>query len=254
MKVTLLGTGTSQGIPVIACACPVCTSEDPRDNRLRCAVMLEQNDTRIVIDTGPDFRQQMLRHQVMALDAVVLTHLHKDHIAGLDDVRAFNFRQNKSMPVYADALTLRQLRQEFPYVFDGSNYPGIPKLDVHEIAGTQAMTIGHITLQPVPVLHHQLPVNGFRVGGFAYVTDASYIPEASMQLLQGLDVLVLNALRREKHIAHFNLSEALEVVEVLKPKQALFTHISHLLGQHAVVNQELPPHVALAYDGQVLEL
>lgn len=254
MKITVLGTGTSQGIPVIACSCPVCTSTDPRDNRLRCAVLLEQDDTRVVIDTGPDFRQQMLRQRVMSLDAVVLTHLHKDHIAGLDDVRAFNFRQNKSMPVYADAITLKQLHQEFPYVFDGSNYPGIPKIDLHEIADSQPLRIGSLQLQPIPVLHHKLPVNGFRVGGFAYVTDASYIPEHSMRMLQGLDVLVLNALRREKHIAHFNLSEALEVVSILKPKQAYFTHISHLMGTHAAVSQELPPHVAIAYDGQVFEL
>ncbi|MBX3101096.1 MAG: MBL fold metallo-hydrolase [Bacteroidetes bacterium] len=251
MTVTFLGTGTSQGVPVIACECPVCTSPDPRDNRLRCSVWLQTAGKSLVIDSGPDFRQQMLRAQVRQLDAILYTHLHKDHVAGMDDVRAYNYRTRAPMPLYADALTLQRLREEFPYVFDGTNYPGIPQVITHELDGGPFVAAG-VPVTPVPVLHHRLPVLGFRVGAFAYVTDANHIPPASMELLCGLDVLVLNALRHEPHVSHFTLREALAVITELRPRQAYLTHISHLLGTHEEVTRQLPPGVALAYDGLTL--
>lgn len=251
IRLTFLGTGTSQGVPVIGCDCPVCSSPDPRDQRLRCSVLIETQGKVLVIDTGPDFRQQMLRADVRQLDAVLMTHQHKDHIAGLDDVRAYNFRQRRAMPVWADALTQAQLRQEFSYAFDGTNYPGIPQIALHDLPEVPFEVEG-VAVTPVHVLHHRLPVWGFRFGDLAYVTDASFIPEASKPLLRGLDVLILNALRLETHISHFNLAQALEVVAELQPRRAYFTHISHLLGRHADVEATLPPHVRLAYDGLVL--
>ena len=253
LTATLLGTGTSQGVPVIACDCPVCTSTDPRDQRLRSSIWIQTQGKSIVIDSGPDFRQQMLRAQVHHLDAIVYTHLHKDHVAGMDDVRAYNYRTRQPMPIYADARTLQRLQEEFPYVFDGTNYPGIPQVTTHELDGSPFLAEG-VPMTPIPVLHHRLPVLGFRVGGFAYVTDANHIPPASMALLQGLDVLILNALRHEPHVSHFTLQEALAVIAELQPRQAYLTHISHLLGTHAEVSRMLPDNVALAYDGQVITL
>ncbi len=195
----------------------------------------------------------MLRQNVKQLDAVLLTHLHKDHIAGLDDVRAFNFKDKRPMDVYADARTIRQLHMEFPYVFDGTNYPGIPQLNVIEMADVP-FYIQNQEVVPILVYHHKLPVWGFRLNDFAYVTDASSIPPESMDKLRGLRVLILNALRKESHIAHFNLEQALEVIAELKPQQAYLTHISHLLGRHAEVEASLPPHVRIAYDGLTLEV
>jgi phosphoribosyl 1,2-cyclic phosphate phosphodiesterase len=253
LRVTFLGTGTSQGVPVIACNCEVCRSTDPRDNRLRTSVWLQTQGKSIVIDSGPDFRQQMLRADVQTLDAILYTHLHKDHVAGMDDVRAYNYQTRQAIPIYADARTLQRLREEFPYVFDGTNYPGIPQVEVHEL-DEQPFAVQGVSITPVPVMHHKLPVLGFRIGGFAYITDANYISPASMDLLHGLDVLVLNALRHEPHISHFTLQEALDVIDVLKPRQAYLTHISHLLGTHAEVSRQLPPHVALAWDGLQLDI
>jgi phosphoribosyl 1,2-cyclic phosphate phosphodiesterase len=248
------GTGTSQGIPVIACTCPICTSTDPRDNRLRTSGVLRKGNTTISFDAGPDFRMQMLRNKVNSLDAVVLTHQHKDHIAGLDDVRAYNFILRKQMPLYGNAMTLEHVRtREFYYVFEERKYPGVPQIVLHEI-GTTPFQIGEIELMPVPVMHHKLPVLGFRVDDFAYITDANFIPEESMNKLGGLKVLVLNALRREPHLSHFNLKEALEIVEILKPERAYFTHISHLLGKHADLEKELPKGVELAWDGLTIEI
>lgn len=254
MKITFLGTGTSQGVPVIACPCEVCHSTDVRDQRLRVSILVETEGKTLVVDAGPDFRQQLLRAGVTRLDGVLLTHSHKDHIAGLDDVRAFNFLQQRPMDIWADAYTLEQLHREFPYVFDGTDYPGIPQMALHTIAHGAAFEAAGIAVQPVPVLHFKMPVNGFRFGRFAYVTDASYIPPASMDMLRNLDVLVLNALRRQPHISHFTLQQALDLVEELRPKQAYFTHISHLLGKHVDVSQELPPHAALAHDGLVVQV
>jgi phosphoribosyl 1,2-cyclic phosphate phosphodiesterase len=253
LKITFLGTGTSQGVPVIACECTVCHSPHLEDKRLRCAVWLEVLGKSLVIDTGPDFRQQMLTHNVRHLDAVLLTHRHKDHVAGLDDVRSYNFKSQAVMPLFADALTIEGLKREFEYIFDGTNYPGIPRIEIHEI-DEEPFLACQVPVTPIPVLHHQMPVLGFRIGNFAYVTDANYIPPASIERLHGLEVLVLNALRRTPHISHFTLDEALAVVEQLQPKQAYFTHISHYLGLHHEVSQELPPNVYLAYDGLTIAL
>jgi len=253
LRVTILGSGTSQGVPVITCECRVCQSTNSKDKRLRTSAMVEWKNKVIVIDAGPDFRQQMLTNHVKKLDAILLTHLHKDHIAGLDDVRAFNFKQKKPMDIFADALTIQQVKNEFPYVFDGTDYPGIPQMNMHLI-DDNPFVLDDIEIIPIPVLHYKLPVYGFRIDNFAYITDASYIPESSMQLLQNLEVLIINALRYEKHYSHFNVAEALEIVEKLKPKRAYFTHISHNLGLHEEVEASLPHHVFLAYDTLKIEI
>lgn len=215
--------------------------------------MVETESTRIVIDSGPDFRQQMLRHKVSRLDAVVFTHEHKDHIAGLDDVRAYNFFTGEPMPVYATDRVQSALKREFAYIFANETYPGIPRLTLHEIHQAP-FSVGNMTLQPFEVLHLNLPVTGFRIGGFCYVTDANMIPEAAEPFLMNASVLVLNALRREKHVSHFTLSEALELVRKYRPERAYFTHISHQLGLHQDVQQELPENVFCAYDGLQIEV
>ena len=253
MKFTFLGTGTSQGVPLIGCKCSVCTSSDPRDNRLRTSLMVETEFSRSVIDTGPDFRQQMLKEKVTTLNSVVFTHEHKDHISGLDDVRAFNYLQKKAMAVYATERVQQALKREFFYIFSGDDYPGIPKIDLHTITD-QAFQINDIPFQPLPVLHMNLPVMGFRIGGFSYITDANQIPEATMKLIEGSDILVLNALRKEKHISHFSLDEAVKIIEKVKAKKAYLTHISHQLGLHKDVENQLPNHIRLAYDGLQIEL
>ncbi|PIB35314.1 MBL fold metallo-hydrolase [Reichenbachiella sp. 5M10] len=248
MKITFLGTGTSQGIPVIACECEVCSSVDFKNQRLRSSVLIEQDHTCIVVDTGPDFRQQMLINRVKKLDAVVFTHEHKDHVAGLDDIRSFNFKQKKDMPIYARPSVIDRLKEEFSYAFAEVKYPGVPTLEVHEIDNSP-FPIGQVLIEPVEVMHYQLPVYGFKVGSFAYITDAKTISSAEKEKLKGLDVLVLNALQIKEHISHLTLSEALDIVEELQPKKAYFTHISHYLGLHQEVEQSLPDHVSLAYDG-----
>ena len=211
--------------------------------------MIESETARVVIDTGPDFRQQMLRESVPRMDGIVFTHPHKDHIAGMDDIRSFNFRQREDMDVYANALTQKALKREFYYVFEAVKYPGVPAVELHEIDDDTPFEVAGIPFLPIPVMHHKMPVLGFRIGNLAYVTDANFISEKSMARLQGLDVLILNALRRKKHLSHFNVEEALEIVDQLRPKQTWFTHISHLLGHHADVDPTLPDHVSLAYDG-----
>lgn len=253
MKITFLGTGTSQGIPLIGCECKVCTSVHPKDNRLRSSVMVETNNTRIVIDTGPDFRQQMLREKVKKLDAVVFTHEHKDHIAGLDEVRAYNFINQIIMPVYATERVQQAIKREFAYIFSGENYPGIPKIELHTITD-EAFVVGDLKLQPINVLHHKLPVKGFRIGNFTYITDANYISEEEKNKIRGSEVLVLNALRRNEHISHFTFSEAIALAEELKAKKTYFIHMSHQLGLHDEVNLELPPHIQLSYDGLSIEV
>ncbi|GAB4208116.1 MAG: MBL fold metallo-hydrolase [Bacteroidia bacterium] len=248
-ELIFLGTGTSQGVPIIGCTCEVCLSSDTRDKRLRSSVFVRTNHTNIVIDTGPDFRQQMLRENIKQLDAVIFTHEHKDHIAGLDDVRAFNYILKKKMPVYATYRVINALRREFYYVFEEEKYPGVPELDIVEI-NSNSFEIKDLHIQPVQVLHYQLPVLGFIFNKkIAYITDANYIPPDEKEKLKGIEVLIINALRREKHISHFTLQEALDIISEVKPQKAFLTHISHQLGKHEEVSKELPPNVFLAYDG-----
>ena len=250
-KVTFLGTGTSQGIPMIACDCTVCKSTDERDKRLRVSIHVEIGGKSFIIDTGPDFRQQVLRAGIKRLDAVLYTHEHKDHTAGMDDVRGFNYQQQATIPLYARAQVIEQLKREFAYAFGENKYPGAPEIDVYEIDGTP-FTVQGIAIQPIFVKHYYLDVLGFRFGNFAYVTDANAITPEEQDKLRGLDVLVINALRKTTHVSHFTLAEALEVIADLQPKQAYITHISHQMGLHAAVNKELPPNVSLAHDGLVL--
>jgi phosphoribosyl 1,2-cyclic phosphate phosphodiesterase len=216
-------------------------------------VLIEVDGKNFVIDTGPDFRQQMLRESVNQLDAVILTHSHKDHIAGLDDVRAFNYLQNADMPVYGNTHTLKQLKIEFYYAFTEKKYPGIPQLVVHEIAEHNFLING-IEFTPLPVLHMHLPVLGFRVGNFSYITDANNMPDSTLEKLKGTSILVLNALQREPHLSHFTLQEAIALAQQINANQTYFTHISHKLGLHKVVEKELPKGIALAYDGLAIHL
>ncbi len=255
MKFIFTGTGTSQGVPVIGCDCDVCTSTDPRDRRLRTSGILQVDGLNIVFDTGPDFRQQMLTHHIHVLDGIVYTHQHKDHTAGLDDIRAYNFRLKRKMKIFANDLTINHLRKEYYYIFENSDYPALPQLDIHHIDGHTPFEIGNTTFTPIPVLHGKLPVLGFRVGNFAYITDASYIPPSSMNMLRELDVLILNALRKQDHRSHFTLPGAIEIVNTLQPRHAYFTHISHVMGKHQQVEEEdIPEGMHLAYDGLVLEI
>lgn len=247
MRITFLGSGTSQGIPVIACNCNVCKSIDAYDNRLRASILLEINQKNYVIDAGPDFRQQMLRENIQHLEAVIFTHEHKDHIAGLDDVRAFNFRFNKPMDIYGTDNVHKALKREYFYVFEGKDYPGLPVLNLIEIQN-QNFFIDEICFIPIEVMHYKMPVFGFRINNIAYITDAKTISQTEKNKLFNLDVLVLNALRKESHISHFNLEEALEIIAELKPKKAYLTHISHLLGKHSEIQPTLPKNVYLAYD------
>ncbi len=253
MKIIFLGTGTSQGVPVIGCTCEVCQSLDYRDKRLRTSVQIEVSNKSFVIDTGPDFRQQMLRENVKRLDAVLFTHAHRDHTAGLDDVRAYNFMQEMDMPVYGTQPVLDQLRLEYAYAFAEKVYPGIPRLTLNKIDETP-FQINGIDVIPLPVLHLKMSVLGFRIHNFSYITDANFIPEETIERMKGTEVLVLNALQIEPHISHFNLKQALEMVEKIKPKKAYFTHISHKLGLHSEVQKKLPANVFLANDGLQISL
>ena len=248
VELTFTGTGTSQGVPVIGCTCAVCASSDPRDQRLRTSAVVRAGGRTSSIDAGPDFRQQMLREQVTDLHAVVFTHEHKDHVAGLDDVRAYNFIHQRDMPVYATEAVEQALRREFHYIFAPDAYPGIPRIAMHRI--TQApFEIGDARWWPLPALHARMPVMGFRIGGLAYITDANHLEPLTWERLQGVDQLVINALRRAPHVSHFNLEEALEIVEKIKPRAAYLTHFSHQMGLTADVAAELPKGVFPAVDG-----
>ena len=253
MKITFLGTGTSQGVPVIACDCYVCTSADERDKRLRVSVMIETQGKVIVIDSGPDFRYQMLRAGVKHLDAIVFTHEHKDHVAGMDDIRAFNYKQQTEIDIYAHTRVQGALKREFSYIFSDYTYPGIPKVILNDIDDKPFLVHG-IEFIPIKVMHYKLPVLGFRVGNFTYITDAKTIADEEKKKIKGSKILVINALQREKHISHFTMEEALAFAEGIRAEQTYFTHISHRLGRHEEVNNELPPNVNLGYDGLVLTL
>ena len=247
MKVTFLGTGTSQGVPIIACDCEVCNSKDPRDRRLRSSVLIHYNDLQIIIDTGPDFRQQMLREKVTQLDAVVFTHEHKDHMAGFDDIRGFNWKDKKPMEVYGNQQVELALKRDFHYAFSEKKYPGVPSLNFH-IIDNQTFEIQGTPIIPIEVMHYKLPVLGFRIGDFTYITDANYISEEEKEKIRGSKVLVLNALKKSEHISHFSLKEAMVLADELDVEKTYFTHISHHMGFHENVSEELPSHMELAYD------
>lgn len=247
IKVTFLGTGTSQGVPVIACNCEVCTSQNPFDKRLRSSILIESATTTVVIDAGPDFRQQLLTNQVTKLDAVLFTHEHKDHIAGLDDVRAFNYVQKKAIPVYVTERVGLALKREYAYIFDNSNYPGIPQIELIQF-DSDTIKVGDLIIEPIDVMHCNLPVKGFRVNDFVYITDANYIDNINKKKINNADVLVLNALRFEKHISHFTFDEALALTKELNAKKTYFTHISHQLGTYESLQTMLPKNVELAVD------
>lgn len=253
MKVTFLGTGTSQGVPVIGCQCETCRSIDFRDKRLRVSVHLQIDGKSFIIDSGPDFRTQVLRERILSLDALLFTHEHKDHTAGLDDIRAYNFLQGKNIPVYGEQRVLNQLKQEFSYIFSNHNYPGIPRITLIPIT-EDPFEIEGIRFIPIRVHHYRLPVLGFRVANFTYITDANAISSDELAKIAGSEVVVMDALRMEPHISHFSLPEAVEILTELKPNQAYITHMSHTIGTHREVEEKLPPFIRLAYDGLTLEV
>lgn len=249
MKITVLGSGTSQGVPVIACDCHTCISDDLKDKRLRASIMVTWNDQNFVIDAGPDFRQQMLQHEVKTLRAVVFTHEHKDHLAGLDDVRAFNYREQRDMEVFCTEAVEEALRREYHYVFSGVRYPGIPSINLNRIVNSSFELPEGPVLTPIEVMHYKMPVFGYRIGDFTYITDAKTISEEEVLKVIGTKVLMVNALHRSEHLSHFNLEEALEFIDKVKPEVAYLTHISHLFGRHEEIERILPPNVFAAYDG-----
>ncbi len=253
MRITFLGTGTSQGVPVITCQCEVCRSNDPRDQRLRSSLLVEVREKVIVIDTGPDFRQQMLRYGVMHLDAVLLTHGHKDHTGGLDDIRAFNFSQRAAIDVYAAQEVQDAIERDFFYAFGQNKYPGVPEINIHKINNGEFL-VGDISVKPIEVMHFRLPVLGFRIGDLVYITDASYISPLELEKARGCKVFVINGLRVKKHYSHFNLEEALEVITHVGAEQSYITHISHMMGKHADIESMLPEGAHLAWDGLCITL
>ncbi|MFQ3214402.1 MAG: phosphoribosyl 1,2-cyclic phosphate phosphodiesterase [Marivirga sp.] len=253
MIITFLGTGTSQGVPVIACECAVCSSVDFRDKRLRTSIHIQIDNKSLVVDTGPDFRCQMLRERINHLDAVLFTHAHKDHTAGLDDVRSYNFKQKYDMPVYGRHDVLEQLQQEFSYIFASNKYPGVPRVVLHKIEN-KPFTVQGIDILPIDVLHYKLPVFGFRIKDFTYITDVNSISDVEKEKIKGSKVLVLSALQKEDHISHFNLYQAIDLINELNIPQAYLIHMSHRLGLHAAIETELPAHINLAYDGLKIKL
>lgn len=253
LKITVLGSGTSQGVPVIACPCDVCSSGDRRDKRLRSSILVETGNTTVVVDAGPDFRQQMLRAGVKHVDAILITHTHKDHIAGLDDVRSFNYLSGKAMTIYACQRDQDELRQEFRYAFSENPYPGVPEFDLRDLS-THDFMVGDIHIQPVELIHMKLKVFGFRFGDFAYLTDVNFVPAESMNKLRGIQTLMIDALRKQPHPSHFNLNQAIDISRQLNARATWFTHISHLMGKHAQVERELPDGMHLAYDGLQLNI
>jgi len=248
LTITFLGTGTSSGVPMIGCDCEVCTSTDPNDNRLRSSVLIQSPQTSLVVDTTPDFRYQMLRINNRRLDAVVYTHPHKDHLAGLDDIRAYNYFTKKPMDIYANTLTEEALRRDYYYAFSDTRYPGVPELNLITI-DEHPFFVGDIPVLPIEVWHYKMPVFGFRFGDFTYITDANRIEASEKEKIRGSKILVLNALRKENHLSHFTLDEAVALAQELAVPQVYFTHISHQLGLHEQINKELPSHIQLAYDG-----
>lgn len=257
MKIILLGTGTSQGVPIIGCNCKVCRSPHTKDKRLRSSVYVEHKGKAFVIDTGPDFRTQMLREHITHLDFVLYTHQHKDHLGGLDDIRSFNHLQKQAMDVYANPATCQCIRNEFPYAFCENPYPGVPEINLHPLQDTQPIDVQGIHIIPIQVKHMNLPILGYRIHNFAYITDASYIAPEEIEKLHGLDLLVLDALRKEKHYSHYNVEQALDLINTIHPKYTYFTHISHYMGIHDEVNNEFKQAgypCRLGYDGLTIEI
>ena len=248
VKITFLGTGTSQGVPVIACDCYTCSSDDERDKRLRTSLFMEIGNVNIVFDAGPDFRQQMLREKITRLDAILLTHEHKDHIAGMDDVRAFNYKSQDAVDIYAEERVQKAVKKEFSYVFAEYKYPGIPRMRLNGIP-PENFNVKGVEVIPIRLFHYRLPIYGFRIGNFAYITDANNIPDESKERLVGVKYLVINALRREKHISHFSLKEAIDEINKISPDRAFITHVSHQIGRYEEMSEELPSGIDLAYDG-----
>lgn len=252
VQLEFLGTGTSQGVPVLGCSCPVCTSDDPRDQRLRSSVLVSVNGIKIVIDTGPDFRQQMLRSGNVDCDAVLFTHEHMDHVSGLDDIRAINFLQRKNMPLYGSVGVEEALHRIYHYAFTTNPYPGAPIIQFNLIRD-EPFEVQGVNVVPIRVKHGRMPVYGFRFGDLTYITDAKYVDEEEREKIRGSKIVVVNALRIKEHHSHMNLDQALEFMQDVKPEQGYFTHISHLLGKHAIIEQELPDNIRLAYDGLIIE-
>ena len=252
-KLTFLGTGTSQGVPVVSCGCWVCTSPDERDKRLRTSALVEQRDTRIVIDAGPDFRQQMLREKVKKIDGILLTHEHKDHIGGIDDVRAFNYTQRKAVDIYATERVQKVVKKDYDYAFATDRYPGVPEINLKTIEEQVPFQVKNMQITPILGRHYLMPVLGYRIGGIAYLTDFNHISEEEIAKIRGVDILVINALRKEHHISHFTLDEALHISYLVQPRRTYLTHVSHQMGRHAQISKELPPDTYFAYDGLCIE-
>ena len=254
MRLTFLGTGTSQGVPVIACHCNVCRSSDERDTRLRTSALLTtDNNSNILFDIGPDFRQQMLHHSVEHLDAILITHAHRDHVGGLDDIRSFNYVQHSKMNVYLNNEAKTALLRDYRYIFENHQFPGLPEADLHEVGAEPFLAAGE-TVMPIRAMHKDLPILGYRIRNFAYITDANYIAPSEMEKLKGVEILVINPLRQTKHFSHYSLPEALEVIGQIQPKQSYITHISHEMGLHSEVEKELPDGVHQAYDNLQIDI
>jgi phosphoribosyl 1,2-cyclic phosphate phosphodiesterase len=254
MKITILGSGTSQGVPVIACECDVCASTDSLDKRLRASILISVMGQNYVIDTGPDFRQQMLREKVKSLRAIVYTHEHKDHVAGMDDVRAFNYCERRDMEIFCTERVEMALKKEFHYVFSNDNYPGIPSVHLNRIENKSFQLPDGPMITPIEVMHYKMPVFGYRINDFTYITDAKTISSIEIEKVKGTKILIINALHRSEHISHFNLEEALAFIAIIQPEKAYLTHISHLFGKHREIEESLPKNVFVAHDGLEIEV
>ena len=254
MKITILGTGTSQGVPMIGCNCQVCTSKNPKDHRLRSSIYIEYGDFSLLVDAGADFRQQALKYKIPKIDAVFMTHEHRDHLSGLDDLRAYNYLQKKPIPILAEPRVLERILLEFDYAFQQPHVPGTPALTLQTLTAFENFNFSNFSVLPIRGLHGTLPILGLRIENFAYLTDMKFLTHQALEKLKNLEVLVINALQYQQHATHFTVEEALQIVEILQPKQTFLTHIAHRMGLHDQVNKDLPAQVALAYDGLVLEL